>query len=171
MIQLQTRNFQIFIWSFRKHSNEIIPRSCLSYPWRGTTSHFRPLWRVVFTNRFHYILLLLRPRGMAMSSHSIHMNSLAPRECDSVFKHGEVIKWKHFPRYWSFVRRIQRPPVNSPHKGQWRGALMISLICVWINDWNKQSWGWWFETLSRSLWRHRIELIRSALSHRCPSFL
>ena len=26
-------------------------------------------------------------------------------------------------------------PVNSPHKGQWRGALMLSLICVWINDW------------------------------------
>ena len=22
-----------------------------------------------------------------------------------------------------------------PHKGQWRGALMFSLICVWINDW------------------------------------
>ena len=27
------------------------------------------------------------------------------------------------------------PPVNSPHKGQWRGALMFSLICVWINGW------------------------------------
>ena len=25
--------------------------------------------------------------------------------------------------------------VNSPHKGQWRWALMFSLICVWINDW------------------------------------
>ena len=26
-------------------------------------------------------------------------------------------------------------PVNSPHKGQWRGALMFSFICVWINGW------------------------------------
>ena len=26
-------------------------------------------------------------------------------------------------------------PVNSPHKGQWRGALMLSLIYAWINDW------------------------------------
>ena len=26
-------------------------------------------------------------------------------------------------------------PVNSPHKGQGRGALMFSLICVWINGW------------------------------------
>ena len=26
-------------------------------------------------------------------------------------------------------------PVNSPHKGQWRGALMFSLICARIKDW------------------------------------
>ena len=39
--------------------------------------------------------------------------------------HGEVIKWKHFPRYWPFVRGIHRSPVNSPYKGQWRGALMF----------------------------------------------
>ena len=26
-------------------------------------------------------------------------------------------------------------PVNSPHKGQWHGALMFSLIYAWINDW------------------------------------
>ena len=49
--------------------------------------------------------------------------------------HDDVIKWKHFPRYWPFVRGIHRSPVNSPHKGQWRGALMLSLICVWINGW------------------------------------
>ena len=49
--------------------------------------------------------------------------------------HDDVIKWKHFPRYWPFVRGIHRSPVNSPHKGQWRGALMFSLICVWINSW------------------------------------
>ena len=47
--------------------------------------------------------------------------------------HDDVIKWKHFPRYWPFVREIHRSPVNSLHKGQWRGALMFSLICVWIN--------------------------------------
>ena len=47
--------------------------------------------------------------------------------------HDDVIKWKHFPRDWPFVRGIHRSPVNSPHKGQWRGALMFTLICVWIN--------------------------------------
>ena len=49
--------------------------------------------------------------------------------------HNDVIKWKHFPRYWPFVRGIHRSPVNSSHKGQWRGALMYSLVCVWINGW------------------------------------
>ena len=52
-----------------------------------------------------------------------------------VFWHDDVIKWKHFPRYWPFVRGIHRSLVNSPHKGQWRGGLMFSLICVWINGW------------------------------------
>ena len=47
----------------------------------------------------------------------------------------DVIKWKHFPRYWTFVRGIHRSPVNSPHKGQWRGALMFSLICTRIDGW------------------------------------
>ena len=49
--------------------------------------------------------------------------------------HDDVTKWKNFPRYWPFVRGIHRSPVNSPHKGQWRGALMFSLICAWINVW------------------------------------
>ena len=48
--------------------------------------------------------------------------------------HDGVIKWRrHFPRYWPFVRGIHRSPVNSPHKGQWRGALMLPLICAWIH--------------------------------------
>ena len=42
---------------------------------------------------------------------------------------------KHFLRYWPFVRGIHRSPVNSPHEGQWRGALMFSLICARINSW------------------------------------
>ena len=49
--------------------------------------------------------------------------------------HDGVIKWKHFPRYWPFVRGIHRSPVNSPHKGQWRGALMFSFIYIWVNGW------------------------------------
>ena len=49
--------------------------------------------------------------------------------------------WRHqmetFSAYWPFVRGIHRSPVNSAHKGQWRGALMFSLICARINGWVK----------------------------------
>ena len=48
--------------------------------------------------------------------------------------HDDVIKWKHFSHCWPFVRGIPRSPENSPHKGQWRRALMFSLICVWVNN-------------------------------------
>ena len=47
----------------------------------------------------------------------------------------QVTKWKHFPRYWTFLWGIHWSPVNSPHKGQWRGALLFSLSCTWIKGW------------------------------------
>ena len=58
--------------------------------------------------------------------------------------HDDVIKWKHFPRYWPYVRGIHQSPVNSPHRGQWRGTLMFSLICARINGWvNNREAGEW----------------------------
>ena len=67
--------------------------------------------------------------------------------------HDDVIKWKHFPRHWHFVRGIHRSPVNSPKKGQWRGALIFFFGLRLNKRLSKQQWGWWFETPSRSLWR------------------
>ena len=47
--------------------------------------------------------------------------------------------WRHemetFPCNWPFVWGIHQSPVNSPHKGQWHGALVFSLICASTNDW------------------------------------
>ena len=51
----------------------------------------------------------------------------------SRYSHTDVIKWRHYPRYWPFVRGIHRPPVDSPHKGRWPGALIFSLISAWTN--------------------------------------
>ena len=39
-------------------------------------------------------------------------------------------------------------------EGQWCGPSMFSLICALNKRLSKQSWGWWFETPSCSLWRH-----------------
>ena len=62
-----------------------------------------------------------------------------------VLLHDDIIKWKQFPRYWPFVRGIHR--VNSPHKGQWRGALMFSLICA-------RKYGWVNNREAGDLWHH-----------------
>ena len=70
-----------------------------------------------------------------------------PKIMDSVY-HNDVIKWKHFPRYWPFMRGIHRSPVNSPHKGQWRGSLIFSLIWAWKN-------GWVYNLEAGDLRRHR----------------
>ena len=47
--------------------------------------------------------------------------------------------WRHqmdsFSCYCPLVRGIHRSPVNSLHKGQWREALRISLICAGTNSW------------------------------------
>ena len=65
---------------------------------------------------------------------TFHPPSLVRNKALYHWIHDDVIKWKHFPRYWPFVRGVHRWPVNSPHKGQWRTAL-IYFVCVWINDW------------------------------------
>ena len=48
-------------------------------------------------------------------------------------------RWRHqmetFSTLLAFYAGNHRSPVNSPHKGQWRRALMFSLICAWINSW------------------------------------
>ena len=63
-------------------------------------------------------------------------------------RHDDVIKWKHFPRYWPFVREFpsQRPVTRS----------FDVFFHLRLNKWlSKQPWGWWFETPACSLWRHR----------------
>ena len=74
--------------------------------------------------------------GLNLSAHQRNYQWFqSPHPTSPLRKHDDIIKWKHFPRNWPFVRGIHRSPVNSRHKGQWRGALIFYLICVWINDW------------------------------------
>ena len=51
-------------------------------------------------------------------------------QCTVFYPSWRHHKWKHFPRYWPFMRRNHRSPVDSPHKGPWRRALMCVLICA-----------------------------------------
>ena len=78
----------------------------------------------------------------------------APLADGSVY-HDDVIKWKHFPSYWPFVRGIHRSPVNSTHKAPVTRSFDAELFfdLHLIRRLSKHSRGWWFETPPRSLWR------------------
>ena len=67
--------------------------------------------------------------------------------------HGDVIKWKIFPRYWPFVRGFHRLPAITLTKP------MTQKFDVFFDlrlnkRLRKQSRCRWFETPSPSLWRH-----------------
>ena len=99
--------------------------------------------------------------------------------------YDDVIKLKHLQRYWPVVRGIHRSPVNSPHKGQWRGALLFSLICAWTNDevnnWDAGdlrryhthydvtviSWDILYINWSTTYIKHNVALIRKSRDYVC----
>ena len=63
---------------------------------------------------------------------------------------------EHLLRYWPFAKGIHRWPVDSLHKGQWRGALTVFFICAWINGWgnNRDAVDFRCHRVHDSLWRH-----------------
>ena len=65
--------------------------------------------------------------------------------------HDDVIKKKHF--------RVTGPLCGEFIGHWWIPLTRASDAVLWCFLWSakrlsKQSWGWWFETPSRSLWRH-----------------
>ena len=111
-----------------------------------------PIWCKYQVSNQHYLLLIFLMRLFDFKylttgpvDTNVNLLEVAPdlwgewvrifHAATSSHVHADVIKWNHFPRYWPFVRGVHRSPVNTPHKGQWRRAVMFSLICVWINDW------------------------------------
>ena len=64
-----------------------------------------------------------------------------PRHTKRTQQHDDVIKMETFSTLLALCAGNSPVPVNSPHKGQWRGALMFSLICARINDWANREAG------------------------------
>ena len=106
-------------------------KGCFQYP-RGRLNYV--IWNI-------WASRIAVPLYTVKSSQSLRISQFDQRKrlrsgiMKCIFLHDDVIKRKHFPRYWPFVRGIHRSLVNSPHKGQWRGALMFSSICACINGW------------------------------------
>ena len=112
------------------------PTRPLGQVWSSTDIKWRPISKDQFEMDFSYCPTFIKeiqrfnPNKTRKAANCTHQD------------HDEVIKWNPFPCYRPFVRGIPRWPVDSPHKGQWRRTLVLSLICTW------------FETPSLSLWRH-----------------
>ena len=77
-------------------------------------------------------------------------------------KHDDVIKWKHFLRYWPFC--AGNSPATGEFPAQWPVMRSFEVFFdMRLNErLSKQSWGWWFETSLRPLWRHSDESWRIA---------
>ena len=125
MASLVNLKIPVFLWTILWR---IVMKFQHRYRWSRIGSVFREILKIEFClNEFS----LTFPAWIKQGTKKF--------VCSFVFtvlfqtRHDDIIKWKHFPHYSPFVRGIHRSPVNCPHKGQWRGALMFSLICPWTN--------------------------------------
>ena len=101
-------------------------RECFGENWpryNGTALYYEQLSHKFHRSNVHDILRVIQ--GLI----------LCPKGNDNPGLHCDVIKWKHFPRYWLFMRRNYRSPVDSSHEGKWRGDSMFFFICAWTNVW------------------------------------
>ena len=100
-------------------------------------------WNALWINGKYnafYVQNHITPSTVVITSLLVRDKPLrAPASVKRVYWHSW---WRHqMPRDWPFVRGIprspanSRSPVNSPHKGQWREALMFYLICAWMDGW------------------------------------
>ena len=135
---------------------------CLFFPWAifgpitmlvtcgiWLLSHF--LWHLLF----HHFT---PPRSWFFFFQCIHTWCILIFQlCHSL--HGDVIKWKHFPGYWPFARGIPPPPPPPPHTHTHTQRPVARSFDVFFDlrpmkQLSKQLRRRWFETPSRSLWRH-----------------
>ena len=82
------------------------------------------------------------PRGQWVNGHPMHHVSANERWCyfvamsligwETLLQSNAIFHWlgANLESALNFVRGVLQSPVNSPHKGQWHGALKFSLICA-----------------------------------------
>ena len=118
--------------------------------WKNTIRENIVLYQLAQTKQNHVIFTDMIP-VLTMISNS-HLDCPKLYLIRRRFIYDYAIKWKHFPRYWPFVRG----PVTDEFPSQRPVIRGIDVFFdLHLNKClSKQSWGWWFETPSCSLWRH-----------------
>ena len=81
---------------------------------------------------------LMFVRKSPIDNKSAHIQSMSDRPKSINPTNVDQDPWRHIMMTSSngnIFRVTGLCAGNSPHKGQWRRALMFPLICVWINGW------------------------------------
>ena len=123
--------------------------------WPVNSPHKAPVTRKMFP----FDDVIVSTFGPANHNTMTWRPCLYPTDSPTTTIHDDVTKWKHFPRYWPFMRGIHQSPVNFPHKGQRRGSLMFSLICAWMNGWVNAGEAGDLRRHRAPLWRHCNDVI------------
>ena len=126
---------------------------CIYFWSKGLRLHHDHAWwkyyfKLSFCNFKHRLILLITFDKYSFPVNSCYENIAFCFEKTSTNKHAAInippctnrlAWWRHqmetFSAYLALCAGNSPVPVNSPHKGQWRGAFMFTLICVWINSW------------------------------------
>ena len=134
-------------WSFfRGGGGDESPRWEHSPRMRSVGSGMNALSQILSNESLSYSLKHISTGGGALTSHFMEDDS-SPTSIFPVFmmtsSNGNIFRVTGFVRgIHRWLLGIHRSPVNSPHTDHWRGALMLSLTCVWANGWvNNQDAG------------------------------
>ena len=92
--------------------------------WLATSLFHGYRWvRLLATCLFNSVFMSATRKSNVCTTSLLRQESIGEltkgQQCEKRAPH-DVITWKHFPRYWPFMRGIHQSPMNSPHKGQWR---------------------------------------------------
>ena len=124
--------------------------------WRMGTWKFCELVAVTWWQALSQLIASIYPNTLVKNTYEVY-----PRMSQNFHQMSQhdVIKWKHFPCYWPFVQGNHQSLVNSPHKGQWHGALMFLWSVPWINGWvnNREADDLRCHRVLHSLWHHCYE--------------
>ena len=99
--QYENCQWRKLVWKCRLHNGDKITNTVPS------PNSLNPDYAVhkIMISRIYIVCQLLLAKCVRTYIRHVHFASL----------HDDVIKWKHFPRYWPFVRGIHRSTVNSTH--------------------------------------------------------
>ena len=111
-------------------------------------SYFFIIFTVIFDNLQRTNIVLTSPQVF------VYHSTINIRRTDDIFYHHDnVIQWKHFRGTGPLCGEFTGPgefPAQRPVTRSFDVFFDLRLH----KRLSKQPWGWWFETLSWSLWRH-----------------